>query len=148
MKISVFLTVQFCFVMAVCWQCPCWEKNTWAITSKTLHYFKSISVTLEYFDVIISVTSCAVLSQQKEQKVWSNKAVFPFDYSTCYIEITLMQNTHWNAVIWAQLFGKFTNPLNDTFVHRSLPLNKLTALLYSRFTSIEFLEKKLLKSTK
>lgn len=64
------------------------------ITSKTLHFFTRISVTLEYFDVIISVTSCAVLSQQKEQKVWSNKAVFPFDYSKCYIEIPLMLTTH------------------------------------------------------
>jgi len=43
---------------------------------------------------MISETSCAVLSQQKEQKVWRNKAVFPFDYSKCYIETTLMQSTH------------------------------------------------------
>lgn len=57
------------------------------ITSKSLYFFETVSVTLEYFDVVISVTSCAVLSQQKEQKVCSNKAVFPFGYSKRYIEI-------------------------------------------------------------
>lgn len=95
MKISLFQIVQFCVAMVVCWQCPSEKKKyTRDITSKTLHFFTRISVTLEYFDVIISVTSCAVLSQQKEQKVWSNKAVFPFDYSKCYIEIPLMLTTH------------------------------------------------------
>lgn len=87
-------------------------------------FFTRLSVTLKFFDVLISVKSCAVLYQQKEQKVWSKKAVFPFDYSKRYIEIPLILSTHWEAVIWASFFGKQTNLLNIIFLRR-LTLNKL-----------------------
>lgn len=87
--------MQFRLSVVVYWQCPSEKKKyTRDITSKTLHFFTRISVALEDFDVLISVTSCAVLSQQKEQKVWSKKAVFAFDYPKCYIEVALMLSTH------------------------------------------------------